>query len=217
MGIFHRASDIIAANLNDLIDQFEDPERMLRQAIREMEAAVSSALDGAVQVIASEKLLTRQLETERYAADQWHQRAQQALAAEDEPLARQAVARKLEHQQLAAALADQQAAAIETSQRLRRQVDALRARLAEARRKLAALVARQRAAAARRTVARHTGGIDVTGFNRFDRMTQRVEQAEAEADALLELSDLELDWPDVATEAAVDAELAALRLEAHGG
>lgn len=159
MGIFRRASDIIAANLNDLIDQFEDPERMLRQAIREMEAAVSSALDGAVQVIASEKLLTRQLETERYAADQWHQRAQQALAAEDEPLARQAVARKLEHQQLAAALADQQAAAIETSQRLRRQVDALRARLAEARRKLAALVARQRAAAARRTVARHTGGI----------------------------------------------------------
>jgi phage shock protein A len=59
MGIFRRFTDILSANLNDLIDRFEDPEKALRQAIREMEQAVTDALNSAAKVIANERLLTK--------------------------------------------------------------------------------------------------------------------------------------------------------------
>ena len=57
MGLFRRFGDILSANLNDLVDRFEDPEKMLRQAIREMEQAVASGLNSAAKVVANERLL----------------------------------------------------------------------------------------------------------------------------------------------------------------
>ena len=65
MGLFRRFGDIVSANLNDLVNHFEDPEKMLRQAIREMEEAVASALNEAAKVVANEKLLAKQLAENR--------------------------------------------------------------------------------------------------------------------------------------------------------
>ena len=59
MRLFQRIGDIIAANLNDLVDRFEDPEVMLKQAIREMETMIESATGGAARAIAGERLLAR--------------------------------------------------------------------------------------------------------------------------------------------------------------
>ena len=61
MRLFQRISDIIAANLNDLVDRFEDPEAMLRHAIREMETMIEEATGGAARAIAGERLLARDL------------------------------------------------------------------------------------------------------------------------------------------------------------
>lgn len=150
MGLFRRFGDIVSANLNDLVDRFEDPEKMLRQAIREMEEAVASALNGAAKVVANEKLLAQQLAENRRQAEHWHERACQAVRDGDDQRARRALVRKAEHEQLIPALEDQKTATQQAGRKLRRQIDGMRARLAEAKRKLATLSARNRAAESRR-------------------------------------------------------------------
>src|SRR3954464_5807968 len=96
MGIFSRVSDIITANLNALLDRAEDPEAMLAQVIREMEDRLARARRFAAVAIAAEWRLRREWEEHRGQVEYWTGRAQEALAAGREDLARRAVARKLE-------------------------------------------------------------------------------------------------------------------------
>ncbi len=218
MGLFHRFTDIVSANLNDLVDRFEDPEKMLRQAIREMEAAVDSALQSAARVVANEKLLAKQLNEHRRQAEHWHGRARQAVADADEPLARRALVRKAEHEQLIPALEDQHTATQAAGRKLRRQLDGMRAKLSEAKRKLATLSARKRAADARLTLATvGTSDLPDAAFSKFDKMCQRVELAEAEADALAELRGFDDGDDELADDfaAEIDRQLAELKREAE--
>ena len=73
--LFKRISDVIAANLNDLVDRVEDPERMIKQLIREMEENIASAREGVIDAVASEKQLAKELEHQRRQAEDWQQRA----------------------------------------------------------------------------------------------------------------------------------------------
>jgi phage shock protein A len=187
MGLFQRMGDIISANLHEMIDRFEDPQAMLKQAIREMEQAIAQSLDRAVEVIASEKLLARQVAENREAVSRWQQAAVRAVPAGDDSAARRALARKGEHEKLLAALEAERQAAEQTAARLRCQIGAMRAKLAEARRRLATLAARQHLAATRSRRARTVLGVGDAGFERFQCMVSRLEQAEAEADAREEL------------------------------
>lgn len=218
MGLFQRVSDILSANLNDLVDRYEDPEPLLRQAIREMETAVGQASDDAVKVLAGEKLLARQLEAERKEAARWQGRAQRAVAAGDDPLARRALNRKAEHARVIAALEDECERTGATARQLRRQIDAMRVRLGEARRKLAALIARTQAARARRKLSvRQIGWRDERADSLFVRMCEKAERAEAEDDARDELDANDWNEPDDRDDdAAIEEELAALKATAAG-
>lgn len=221
MGIFRRAGDIVAANLNDLIDRFEEPEKMLRQAVREMDEAIERASTAAARSLASEKLLARELaQHERHSAD-WQSRAAAAVAAGDDELARRALKRRCEHDCLAGALREQLAAARESNARLRRQIDAMHAKRADARRKLATLSARHAVARARRSLQTAGAAVDSSAFNRFERLSEQVELAEAEAEALVELSGAadpveQFDAAAAARGEAIEAELAALKQAAAG-
>jgi phage shock protein A len=219
MGLFRRVSDILSANLNDLVDRYEDPEQLLRQAIREMETAVGEASDDAVKVLAGEKLLARQLDAEQAEATRWRGRAARAVSAGDDPLARRALVRKAEHERVIAALEDELERTRGTARQLRRQIDAMRVRLGEARRKLASLTARTRAADARRKLGDRLAGWrdDDAASSLFVRMCQKAERAEAEADAREELSASPWTEPDEAEDdAAIEAELAAIKAAAPG-
>lgn len=214
MGLFHRINDILAANLNDLVDRFENPEKMLRQALREMEASTAEASSAAARSIAAEKLLAKELAAQREQAALWQSRAASAVAAGDDEAARRALVRRRENDHLAVALADELIAAQALNARLRRQIDALRAKQSETSRKLAALSARHRLAAARRQLFRGARS-STEPIARFARMCRRVELAEVEADALAEL---ELEGNDEWTAlesrhdaAAVESELAELK------
>jgi phage shock protein A len=114
-----------------------------------------------------------------------------AVEAGDDNLARKALTRKNEHQQVADALEDQLHAAREASRTLRRQLAAMKAKLAEAQRNLATLSARKRAADFRKKMDAHAAGlateVDEGAFAKFDRLKAKVEQAEAEAEAIAEL------------------------------
>ena len=119
MRLFRRVGDIIAANLNDLVDRFEDPEVMLKQAIREMETMIEDATAAAARAIAGERLLARDLSDHEQKARRWQTRAEAAVRDGDDDLARQAIARVLEHQAMTLALAEQQSSAERTAQALR--------------------------------------------------------------------------------------------------
>jgi phage shock protein A len=217
MGIFRRVNDIISANLNDLIERFEDPEAMLRQAVREMDGLIATTSAAAARSIASERLLATELAAQRDRSIAWRQRAEAAVRAGDDDLARKALVRRREHEHLAQALEEQIAAADSANARLRRQIAAMHARRAEASRKLATLTARRTAADARRYARSAPSQLDA--FARFERLSDKVELAEAEAEALAELEpggdDSWFDELDAAEDQrAIDAELASLKGQA---
>ncbi len=195
MGLFKRVNDIISANLNELIDGFEDPEKMLRQAIREMEGALSAVLDGAARVMANEKRLAKQLGNWQTQAESWKQRAEMAVRDNDDDAARHAIVRRQECEKMKCALQDQHTATEETARKLRRQIEAMRVRLAEAQRKAATLSARNRVVEARKTFVADLSSVGAaqSAFGKFDRVCESIELAEAEADARLELSGDQ--WP----------------------
>src|SRR5262245_25190156 len=107
MPIFRRVADMLSANLNDLIERFEDPESLLRQAVREMEAAVDQTMAAAARSIASERLLSRQIDEHRRHSELLHARARDAVARQDDAGARSLLAERRRHDDLAVVLEDQ--------------------------------------------------------------------------------------------------------------
>lgn len=219
MGIFSRVSDIITANLNSLLDRAEDPEAMLAQVIREMEDSLARARRYAAVAIAAERRLRRERDDNRVRAAQWRGRAGEALAAGREELARRALARKQEHDALARSLEDQHAEAVPTSQSARNALQALEARLAEARRKQRTLLARHRAAQVRVEVHRHLGagradfGASQARFDHLeDRLCRWADELAAEAD-LHDPAGLEAEFTDLERQRTIDRELEALKQE----
>ena len=80
MGIFSRISDIISANLNDMIENIEDPEKMLRQAVREMETTIDQAKESTAKTMAGQKMIKTELEKNRQQAKVWAGRSETAVA-----------------------------------------------------------------------------------------------------------------------------------------
>jgi phage shock protein A len=220
--MFKRISDVISANLNDLIDRVEDPERMIKQIIREMEENISKAKAGVIEAIASEKQLQKDLEQHRRQSAEWQKKAEEALLVNKEELARAALMRKKEHDNLIKALDPSWEAAKNTSERLKTQLHALEAKLEEARRKRSTLVARQRAAEARqhmdKTLANFQTGLDAQA--NFTRMEDKVTEMETRAEAAAELSgdasQLEKDFLAMEVEQEVADELATLKKKVAG-
>jgi phage shock protein A len=218
MRLFRRIGDIIAANLNDLVDRFEDPEVMLKQAIREMETMIEDATGAAARAIAGERILARELSDHERDVRRWNDRAEHAVVHGDDDLARQAIARAHEHEAMARALVDQRSSSERSALALRAQINAMRAKHAEAGRKLASLSATRQIAENGRAARGMTGKSSscTNGFARFEGMRRQIKQAEAEAEVLAEL-DERVEW-DVEAEAEsrerarrVEADLSALK------
>ncbi len=225
MGIFQRISDILSANMNELTEKFEDPEKMLKQAIREMEDSIVDVTQQTAKAMAHEKTLTRELERNRGGSEEWQQRAVKAVEAGDDALARKALVRKNEHDKLVAALEDQMGMAREGCTMLRHQLAGMQAMLAEAKRNLSTLAIRKRSADLRKKMDAQAAGlassVDDTAFAKFDRLKAKVEQAEAEAEAVAELRAMRVggtaeDLGDVPVEDLdVSAQLADLKRKVH--
>jgi phage shock protein A len=189
MKLLKRVNTVITAQLHEVVDCFENPERILKQTIREMEESLRKATESTARAIAGEKQLERRLSETRTSADRWRTRALQDVKNGDEPAARIALARRLELEKAASTLAAQLARCQELNGRLRLQLEQLRSRLAAAKGEMGVLVARQRSAEAQRQFAKVQAfaGLDLEAFNYFDELSLRVADAEAEAEALSEL------------------------------
>jgi phage shock protein A len=223
MGIFARVSDIITSNINARLDRAENPEWMIAQIIREMEEGLASAKRYAATAIAAERRIGRELEQNRLQGEHWKSKAKQALAAEREDLARRALARKMEHEDLVRSLENQHEQALQTCQNIRTSLHALEARLAEARRKQRTLLARHRAALARVELHRFAGA-GFPAFSgshaKFDRLENQIIDFEDELAALGDLHNiqngLEADFADLERHNAIEEELQEMKREKSG-
>jgi phage shock protein A len=213
MPLFRRIADIVSANLNEMVERYEDPEKMLRQAVREMERALGVGLDRAVAAVAHEKLLARQSTEHRRQAERWHRRAVAAVEAGDDPLSRRAISRRMEHEKFAARIEDLQAAASDASHKLRRQIEAMREKLSEAKCNLATATVRKRLAQARSRIVDHVPlSASLAGLSNFDRWMDRVEFAAVEAEAWCELvGAADDDLFETLDDARLEQELATLK------
>ncbi len=214
---FMRINGILSAGVHDMIDRCENPERQLRQAVRDMEASLQRTVDRAVKVLAEEKLLTKRARACEEREASWRRRAAEALAKGDEPAARTALHRKLECRRLHDSITEQLTILRQTCEQLRVRVSQMRENLHVAQGKLAVLVARHEAAVAKRAALHHDRTLtrDDSAFETFQRMAEKIERTEAEADALTELTEATLEPVESPHEIEldVDVELEELKRE----
>jgi phage shock protein A len=190
MGIFARIAQLIKSNLNDLISRSEDPEKMLNQVVLDMNNQLVEAKKQVAASIADEKRLAKQFEQETTNATEWERRAMMALRAGNEELAKEALNRKREHDDLANTFKEQwtkQKAAVE---QLKKALRMLNDKIEEAKRKKNVLIARKKRAEAQKSIQETMHGLrDQSAFETFERMGQKIDQMEAEAEAAGELQE----------------------------
>jgi phage shock protein A len=217
-GIFARMTDIFKANINDILDKAEDPEKMIKQMVIEMEEAVNKATTAVGSAIANAKQLEKQHDEKKKLADEWQDRALKAVNAGRDDLARQALEKKNMFGKAATDLEVPLAEAQKTSTLLRGQLEQLKGKLDEARVRQGTLIARHQAAQAKKTIAQSMSGIGDGAFANFDKYEQKVIKAESEADAFSELAgettSLDDEFKKLEAGSGVDDELAQLKLAA---
>ena len=190
MGIFARLAALIKSNLNDLISNSEDPEKMLNQIVLDMSNQLLEAKRQVAASIADEKRLQKQVEQESLNASEWEKRAMLAIRAGDDALAKEALARKKEHQTLAEQFQEQWSKQKQAVEQLKLALRALNNKIEEAKRKKNLLIARKKRAEAQKAIQETMTGLkNASAFETFDRMAGRIEQMEAEAEAHAELNE----------------------------
>src|SRR5690349_10334759 len=190
MGIFARLATLIKSNLNDLISRSEDPEKMLNQVVIDMANQLIEAKKQVAVSIADEKRLAKQAEQEAANAAEWERRAMLAIKAGDDTLAKEALARKKEHDALHTDLKDQWQKQKNSVDQLKTALRLLNNKIEEAKRKKNVLIARKKRAEAQKAIQETMGGLNnASAFETFDRMATKIDQMEAEAEAASELAE----------------------------
>jgi len=190
MGIFARLARLIQSNLNDLISRSEDPEKMLNQIVIDMNTQLIEAKKQVAASIADEKRLQKQAENELQGAKEWERRAMMAVRAGDDNLAKEALLRKKEHDQLVEQFQSQWQKQKQAVDQLKLALRALNAKIEEAKRKKTLLIARKKRAEAQKAIQETMSGLkNASAFEAFDRMAGKIDQIEAEAEAGAELAE----------------------------
>lgn len=217
MAIFSRLGTLLKSNVNDAISKAEDPEKMLTQMLLDMQQQMVEAKKQVAVAIADEKRLQKQFEQEKQLSVEWEKKAMLAVKAGNDDLAKQALMRKTEHEKLALGYEQQWQAQKAAVDQLKTALQGLNSKIEEAKRKKNLLVARAKRAEAQKTIAETMDGISSTSaFDTMSRMEEKINKAEAEAQATYELAqttsgdDLKAKFDALQTVEADDA-LAALK------
>lgn len=195
MGIFSRLKTLISSNVNDMINKAENPEKMLNQLIVDMNEQLIESKKAVAMAIADEKKLERETLSQQAQAQEWEKKAMLAVRAGQDDLAKEALLRKQEFENNYLEYKKQWEAQKASVENLKGSLRELQNKIEEARRKKNLLIARAKRAEAQQkiqsTISNVTG--NKSAFETFDRMAQKVDQMEAEADAAKELEDFSKD------------------------
>ena len=219
MGLFDRIMRVIRANLNSLVSGAEDPEKILEQAVLDMQEDLIQLRQAVAQAIATQKRTERQCSQAQTTADEWYRRAQLALQKGEETLAREALTRRKSYQDTAEAMRSQieQQSTIVTQ--LKQNMMKLESKISEAKTKKDLYIARARSAKASQQINDMMGRVGTgSAISAFERMEEKVLQLEAQSEAVAELGtdDLEKRIAALGEADEVEAELAAMRNQLSG-
>jgi phage shock protein A len=217
MAIMDRLSRLIRANVNDLIDRAEDPEKMLEQILRDMQTNITQARAQVASMIAQEKELEADLDETTRLSDQWGEKAKRAVDAGKDDLAREALRRKRDNDENAKVYQQQLTVQEQTVNKLKDQLRQLEAKYQSTLSQKDTLIARQRRARAQTKVAETLSTfspLDPTAD--LDRMERQIRTNEAKAAAMVEMGDTSYDaqFRELDYDADIEAELD--RLKAGG-
>jgi phage shock protein A len=188
MALLERVATLIRANLNDLVDKAEDPEKMIKQLILDMQNQLLQVKTQVAITIADQHLLMKKQQEHGAAAEEWVRKAELAVSKGQDELARVALERSLAARQSAESFKEQVADQTEQVENLKVSLRKLELKLSEARSKSDVLIAQHRRARAlsRATDARVAAGDSPSVA--FDRARHKVEHAEALSQAKTELA-----------------------------
>jgi len=190
MGIFAKLSQLLRSNINDAIARAENPEKMLNQVLLDMREQLAKAKQEVAVAIADERKLRAQLEDEEKQAGDWEHRAVLAVQQGRDDLAKQALLRQQEHAERGLALQETWRRQHEETERLKDALRQLNDKIEEAKRKKNLLIAKQKRAQAQKRIHETMSGLnDQSAFQTFDRMAEKIEEAERRALAAAEVTE----------------------------
>jgi len=210
MGIFSRLSDIVNSNINSMLDKAEDPEKIVRLIIQEMEDTLVEVRANAARALADRKEATRKQQEFAARASEWQSKAELAISKGRDDLAKGAIAAKRKAEEMSDLLNQELSAIDETVNKINDDLAKLQNKLKEARAKQRSLELRRNAASDSVRISRqiHDGRID-DALARFDRYERRIDELEAESESwgLGRPRTLEDEFAELESEDAVNAEL----------
>ena len=214
MGIFTRFKDIVSSNINSMLDRAEEPEKMIRLMIQEMEETLVELKASCAGLMADQKRLLRERDQVRDRTELWENRAQLAMEKGREDLAREALGEKLEAQRAAEGMEREVERFSVLIEQAREDIEILEAKLESAKerqRSLAKRVVRADQRIRARSSVSRVQSADV--LMRFDQFEQRIERMEAEAEmaAPRRSRDLEREFSLLEGGDEVEEQLSAMR------
>lgn len=214
MGIFSRFSDIVNSNINAILDKAEDPDKIIRMVIQEMEDTLVEVRSSAAKVIADQKDAERRMKRLEKAEGDWEAKAELAISKGREDLARGALVEKNKVTEMIAHMGEELTQLSDALGQHETDVQKLEAKLREARAKKATIDARHKTATAQVRVRKNLYDNRIhEAFERFEKVEQRIDrlEGEAEAYALGDGETLEAAFNNLERDESIEAELAALK------
>lgn len=213
MGIFSRLSDIINSNISSILDKAENPEKMIRMMIQEMEETLVEVRSSTAKVIAEKKTVNRRIEQLRRQAADWEEKAELALNKDREDLARAALVEKSSVLVTIKTLEDELAKLDQTVEKLSTEIEQLQAKLTDARSRQKTLLMRSTAAQSRVDVNQklHSYSID-SAMNKFEYYERKIDLMEGQVDSLnIKQRGLQDEFEELAQQEKIDLELQSIK------
>ena len=215
MGIFSRFADIVNSNISSLLDKAEDPEKMIRLIIQEMEDTLVEVRTNSAKAIADKKELARKVEAIDDQVHDWQQKATLALTKQRDDLARAALIEKQKLQDVLKGLHTEQTLVEETINKLTGEIGKLESKITETRAKQQALAIRSQTASNRRDVQRHLHTARThEAMAKFDQYSRKIDELEAEADIYAKTGQgksLDQEFAELQAQDEIEQELAKLK------
>ena len=213
MGIFSRTRDIVAANMAELLEKADDPAKMIRMIISEMEDTLVEVRASAARTIADSKEMRRHIERLSELEESWTEKAELALSKEREDLAEAALVERRKAGDMAQQLRDEVKLLDDTLRSSEEDIAKLQSKLREARTKQNAIATRLESANTKARLRELWNGPKThEAFSRFELLERRADEAEGRAEAMgLAPKTLEDEFNELRSSDKIDAELAALK------